>query len=367
VDLEPRPTTGGTLFLLTEAFRSAGGVQTFNRDQLAAIAQCEPGLPLSALVLNDRPSDLPAGWIGGRATGCSRHKWRFAAQAWCAVRRQRPARVLLGHRNFLPLVGLITLASPASEVWLVTYGIEALPRLRTHERLCLSWVRRVFAISPQTAAAFERAGCHRTIELWPCALPSAWTLPEVEPPRFQAPYRLLSVSRLAPPERSKGLDFTLRALALLRRSGTPAELDIVGDGDDRGRLEALVATEGLRAAVRFHGAADAATLGALYGRADLFVLPSGSEGFGLVYLEAMAHERPVVAADAGGTPFVVRPGVSGVLVPFGDAEALAGALSSLIADPHQARALGRSGRKFLLDNFTFQHLLERTALLLRGP
>jgi hypothetical protein len=106
------------------------------------------------------------------------------------------------------------------------------------------------------------------------------------------------VSRLAPPERSKGLDYTLHALAILRRGGTSVELDVVGDGDDRGRLEAVAAAEGIRAAVRFHGALDAAALGELYARADLFVLPSGSEGFGLVYLEAMAHARPVVAADA---------------------------------------------------------------------
>ena len=98
--------------------------------------------------------------------------------------------------------------------------------------------------------------------------------------------------------------------------------------------------EGVADAVHFHGAVDNHALGARYRAADVFVLPSGAEGFGLVYLEAMAHGRPVVGADAGGTPFVVRPGESGVLVPYGNVEILAGAPQGRVSNLE--RSLGLS-------------------------
>jgi hypothetical protein len=102
----------------------------------------------------------------------------------------------------------------------------------------------------------------------------------------------------------------------------------------------------------------------LYALSDIFVLPSGAEGFGIVYLEAMAFAKPVIAADAGGAPFVVRPGASGILVTYGDAAGLARSIETLIQDPDAARALGSRGRAFLERNFSFEQMVRRTRSLL---
>jgi glycosyltransferase involved in cell wall biosynthesis len=92
---------------------------------------------------------------------------------------------------------------------------------------------------------------------------------------------------------------------------------------------------------------------------DAVLMPSLSEGHGLTTLEAMASGLPVVASRTGGLSEVVVDGETGMLVPPGDAEALAGALTALAADRDRARALGRAGRKRVEQEFGVERMLER--------
>jgi glycosyltransferase involved in cell wall biosynthesis len=361
-----RALSGGTVFLLGETFRSPGGIQTFNRALVQAVRTCRPAEPLAALVLNDGPRDVShREWDGLVRRAFSRRKWAFAAAAMVRAARQRPRRIILGHRNLLPLAPFLARASARSRIWLLVYGIDARPALRPAERRALRAVQAVFAISPQTAAAFRaEAGYAGEPALWPCSLPYGWALPEVDPPKMEAPFRVLVVSRLAPPERYKGVDTVIRAVAEVRRRGLPVELDVVGDGADRARLERIASEDGASSAVRFHGQVEDQALRAAYAGCDLFALCSAREGFGIVYLEAMAFGRPVVAAAAGAAPFVVRPDVSGYLVPFGDAVGLAECLAQRLRDPSGSRRMGLRARRFLEENFTFDRLVDRTAAIL---
>jgi glycosyltransferase involved in cell wall biosynthesis len=95
-----------------------------------------------------------------------------------------------------------------------------------------------------------------------------------------------------------------------------------------------------------------------YVNATVFCLPSVQEGFGIVFLEAMAAELPVVACRIAAVPEVVQDGVTGLLVPPRDPAALAGEIERLIADPELARRLGRDGRRRVL-GFTPRHVAER--------
>ena len=117
---------------------------------------------------------------------------------------------------------------------------------------------------------------------------------------------------------------------------------------------------GLAGAVRFHGAVSDAERDRLYAACDLFVLPSTGEGFGIVYLEALAHAKPVIAADAGGAPFVVRPGVSGYLVPPRQPKALASCIADRVRAAQESRRIGASGREMVLREFSFEAFLSRT-------
>jgi glycosyltransferase involved in cell wall biosynthesis len=91
-----------------------------------------------------------------------------------------------------------------------------------------------------------------------------------------------------------------------------------------------------------------------YAHCNVFALPSRGEGFGLVFLEAMAHGKPVIGGAHGGTPDVVEDGVTGLLVPHGDVALLSGALESLLTDPARASAMGERGRESVQTAYTFE-------------
>jgi asparagine synthase (glutamine-hydrolysing) len=356
----PRPVRGGSLFLLTEAFRHPGGIQTFNRTLVQAVRHCVPDEPFSVVVLNDAPEDvLRPEWTGFSARGCSRSRVFFSLVSVRVARAQRPHRVILGHRHLLPLAPILRWASRLSELWLVVHGVEARPALCLLERLCLRSLTRVLAVSPQTAELFRESGCHKVATVLPNSLSPSWEIPDSAPPRLGATIRLLTVSRLVPRDRYKGIDVAIRAVGLLRAAGMDVALDVVGAGQDLDRLRAVARVESVEDVVVFHGQVSDGILRSLYAACDIFVLPSTHEGFGIVYLEAMAFAKPVIAADAAGAPFAVRPGISGVLVPPGDPVRLADAVRALVRDPEGARSLGTRGRQFLLDNFSFRQMTER--------
>jgi hypothetical protein len=105
---------------------------------------------------------------------------------------------------------------------------------------------------------------------------------------------------------------------------------------------------------------------ACYANCEIFALPSRGEGFGLVYLEAMAFGKPVIGGAHGGVLDVVENGVTGWLVPHGDIERLSGALESLLADPVRAMEMGERGRERLMSKFSFETFRSHLAQLLDG-
>jgi D-inositol-3-phosphate glycosyltransferase len=158
---------------------------------------------------------------------------------------------------------------------------------------------------------------------------------------------VLYVGRLEP---IKGLDTLFDAVASLRAAGLPVTVQVVGgDADEQspsgheGHLRWRIRELGLTASVRFRGPQPQSTLRDYYVAADATVLPSYYESFGMVALEAMACGSPVVGSRVGGLTTTVRDGVTGYLVPEGDAAALAQRLADLTADPDARERLGREG------------------------
>lgn len=172
--------------------------------------------------------------------------------------------------------------------------------------------------------------------------------------------RLITVARLEP---VKSLDVLLRALDIARRGGLDAHLTVVGDGSERGGLERLARELELEHHVTFTGWRDEVT--ELLRRADLFVMASRSEGLSLTLLEAMAVGLPVVATAVGGNPEVVEAGVTGLLVPHGDAAAMAAAMRDVLATPGRAAALGAAGRERALARFSLDAMADAYTRLYR--
>ncbi len=196
-------------------------------------------------------------------------------------------------------------------------------------------------------------------ELYEASASDTWVIPAgVDPDLFrpgdkaEAQRRLglpdgkiiLSVGRTEP---LKGFDILINALALLD-GHDDANLVIVGGnrGRDRelSRLRSLAASLGLRDRVTFTGAVDQSALPAFYNAADVFVLPSYYESFGLVALEAMACGTPVIASRVGGLKTFIESGKTGYLIPWQSAEPFARSLEVVLSSPQLRDALGSAAR-----------------------
>ena len=155
------------------------------------------------------------------------------------------------------------------------------------------------------------------------------------------PPTFLYVGRL---KRYKGVEVALRALALARRERPELSLDIAGSGDDAPRLTRLAEELGLAAAVRFHGFVSEARKRDLFRSAWANLFPSPKEGWGLTVIEAAACGTPSLASNSPGLRDSVRDGVTGYLVPHGDAPALAARLLELAGAPALVARLGQAAR-----------------------
>ena len=171
--------------------------------------------------------------------------------------------------------------------------------------------------------------------------------------------RLLFVGRLSG---QKGIEALLHAVAAMKLA---SELDVVGDGPDRDALVRRAGELGIALRVRWHGQLSQPELPAMYRRAAAVVVPSVDEGLGLVAVEALLCEAPVVAFDSGGLRDVIQHEKTGLLVAPGDHVALARALDDLLAREGRGADLGKAGRIYALSTFAPESAARRYAGIYR--
>ncbi|MEL6179384.1 MAG: glycosyltransferase family 4 protein, partial [Myxococcota bacterium] len=188
----------------------------------------------------------------------------------------------------------------------------------------------------------------------PVFLEHRWAVPAEEDEVQERP--VVFFGRLS---RDKGADVLLEALALLkeRRGAAPKTL-IIGRGDEAAALEAQMARLGVRDRVERAPWMTPEQLASVLARSAVVALPSRHESFGNAMAEAMAVGAPLVSCQAGSIPEVVEAGVTGVLVPPGDAPALATALGRLLDDPRWGEQLGRAGRARVKARFSWAGVAE---------
>ncbi len=371
------------LILAPEYAPSVGGVQRY----LAGLAKALG--PDAATVLapghpedreHDDRSPVPVERVAGSRGLLWPVAWYRAALRSLA---RRPATALVaGHIRLAPVAWALARRTGLPLVCLA-YGMDVTAgRFGRLKRSLWRSASRVVAISRFTADRVIEQGVHPSrVALLPPGLDPG----EVPPARSgdaAAARRarglgpgpiLLTVSRLAASERYKGHELVFDAVARLGPRFPGLVHVVVGEGDDRPRLEAEALRRGVAGRVRFAGRQSDADLADWYRLADVFVMPSGVlrdreglkfEGFGIVYLEAAAAGLPVVAARAGGAVDAVVDGATGLLVDPGDPDGRAAALESILSDPPLARTFGRAGRERALRDFLWHRLPVRERL---GP
>lgn len=228
----------------------------------------------------------------------------------------------------------------------------------------LTWSARtadaVTAISSSTADRL-RALAGRDAHVIPFAAGLARTGGEGRPALSgPGPLRLLFVGRLV---QRKGVEYLVEALALVRQTRS-VELTIVGEGEWKDTIQEAAKRAGVERDVRFSGHVSEPDLRRCYEASDIFVLPAvidakgDTEGLGVVLLEALSFERPVIGSDVGGIPDIVRPGETGWLAPPGNPKALAEAILEVAADPERARRIARRGRAIVEQRFSLERVTE---------
>jgi glycosyltransferase involved in cell wall biosynthesis len=223
--------------------------------------------------------------------------------------------------------------------------------MRVHARLA----HTIAPIAAVNEGYLPARRCARVVRV-----PDGIAIPAAPPaPRngFARPLRLCVVGAITP---DKGQGTAVAALATLRERGVEAELDLVGRVQDEAMAAALLGDAralGLEDRVRVRGETDG--IDAALDGADILLLTSRGEGTPLVLMEALARLKPVVASAVGGVPDIVRDGETGLLVPPGDAGALAAAVARLTADPGAARAMAAAGRRHVEARFATEPCLAR--------
>lgn len=180
----------------------------------------------------------------------------------------------------------------------------------------------------------------------------------VDPERFQpaeidpTKLRILSVGNLIP---TKGHALLLRAFARVRQQIPDCELEIIGDGPERGRLLALASELGILPRVSFRGRQDRHTVVEAMQKCAVFALPSRYEGLGCVYLEAMACGKPAIGCSGQGIEEIIVDSKNGCLIPPDDEAALTETLRRLLNDAALRRKLGFAARTTVLQKHTLEH------------
>jgi len=359
------------LGLFTELL-GPGGIQRIGRHTSAALASlaAHQGCGYLILSLNDPPGHhvLRVGSYQFTFQGFGRRKLQFTMAALNGAFRAHLA--YLGHPNFAPLGVIAHTLNPRLRYWVATYGIEVWSPLPLIRRLGLRFAYGITTLSRFTANQLvEKQKVNRArIALIPPALDPNF-LSENTPLKSlgQMPGKiLLTVTRLAATEQLKGVDMVIQAMPRILRDVPDVYYYVVGDGDDRSRLETLVGKLGIQSRVRFVGEQEGDELKAYYQDSDVFVMPSRKEGFGVVFLEAMAFGKPVIGGNHGGTPDVIVDGETGFLVEHGDIDSLVKHLTSLLQDANLRRRMGQAARQRVMDNYTFEHFQQRLKQLLTG-
>jgi phosphatidyl-myo-inositol dimannoside synthase len=296
--------------------------------------------------------------------GFGRAKMRFLLSGMAGARAGKgPAAgaILALHPNLGLPARWIQRTARSLKTIVICHGVEVwkpLPRLRRRALVAANFILAPSSHTIRKLISVQGVTQEKIRKLPWCLSPSFLAmaddrgkLPEL--PDFPRGRIVLTVGRWAASERYKGVDLLIGAIAQLRGTHSDLHLVAVGSGDDLPRLRALAGSRGVSGVIHFFENLSREEIAACYARADLFALPSTAEGFGLVFLEAMAFSKPVVGAAAGGSLDVIEDGVNGLLIPANDPERLAQALDRLLRDDMLCAELGRRGAEIVRQKFQF--------------
>lgn len=370
------------VFVFLEIFAREGGIQSYVKDIFPAyreLSDCEEGKHAEVFLLRDSSEctnpfasekvkfhylkTLPL-WLG---------RIKLAMALLSCLLLRRPRHVFCGHINLAPLVQIFCQSLGISYT-VLTYGKEVWKPLPSQQRFALQQANSIWTISrySRDIACQVNDIDPDKVRFLPCVVDGTIFHRDRKPSHLLQKYGLenakvlMTVARLWSGDIYKGVDVTIRALPEIARVFPDVKYLVIGRGDDRPRLEKLATDLGMGDRVIFAGFVATEELPSHYRVADAYIMPS-QEGFGIVYLEAMASGIPVLSGDTDGSADPLQDGKLGWQVPHRDAVAVAKACIEILtglAEQTDPRCDGEWLRECTLAKFGKETLTRQLKQLL---
>jgi glycosyltransferase involved in cell wall biosynthesis len=351
-----------------------GGIQVFSAFFLDALSSLRPSASYEVLIKHDsRGVEETDGGPRIHTSGAWPMSVRTPAFAAALLGRgllRRPDLVITTHLNFSAAARWLKRLAGVP-YWVVAHGIEAWDVRKPHLRTALREADLILAVSSYTRErllAEQSLDPARVVVLPNTVSPGSFRIGP-KPDYLLARYGLgpeqpviLTVSRLFQSEQYKGYDKILEAMPRIIERLPAVRYIIAGDGDDRGRIERLIAEKGLGGRVTLAGFVPDAELCDHYNLCDVFAMPSKREGFGIVYLEAMACGKPTLAGNKDGAVDALQEGKLGALVNPDDTREITDTLVDILEStyPNDLMYRPEALREAVVDAFgfdSFKHTL----------
>jgi len=359
---------------------ATGGIQAVCRFLVRALGECLPDARIAVISKNDQsvPDSEENTFPQFSTVGCWAPSQRTAAFTIELLRwamRDRPDLIIATHVNFTPIAYWL------KKLWKIPFialghGVEVWQIQRGQVRHALRAADRLLAVSEFTRKKMASALSISSdaIEVLPNTFDVEKFAPGPKPHFLLKRYGLrpdqpviLTVARLASVEKYKGYDQVLRTLPALKKVFPDVRYILGGRGSDRSRVLKLINELGLTDSVMLAGYIPDYELRAFYNLCNVFVMPSKGEGFGIVFLEALACGKPVIAGNRDGSVDAVLNGRLGVLVNPESVDEISTALIQVLSKTHPLRILQQPEelRRAVIDAYGYGRFVERLQPLIK--
>lgn len=364
---------------MPDVFQFKGGIQVYSAFFIQALERILPDSDRHVFLKNDAKStdDLQFNpdtkfQFAGQWKYSWLHTPVFAFQVFLAALQERPNLIICGHINFSPLALQIfnLLKIP---YWVIVHGIDAWDIKEASKISALKAAEKILSVSEYTSnhILIDQENSLKNIHILSNTFNANQFIIQSKPQYLLDRYQLdknqhiiLTVARLAGGDRYKGYDQIIQSLPIIRQQIPNIHYLLVGKGNDRDRVEAIIDSTNVRDCVTLTGFVSDEELGDHYNLCDVFAMPSKREGFGIVYLEALACGKPTIGGNQDGAIDALCHGKLGALVDPDDIQKLAETIISILQGtyPNSLIYQPQALRQAVIDTFgleQFQKTLAR--------
>ncbi|MEJ8842198.1 glycosyltransferase family 4 protein [Lacibacter sp. H375] len=361
-------------FFVLTAFSHMGGIEKFNRAFMKALADLSATLQLKTTLGGMHDQRFDQDYTAQQTYHTFKGK-KLSFVLWAVKKSLRQDVIILGHLNLAPIAVLLKLIAPKKKLIIICHGIEVFEPVSGLKKKALQQADQVLTVSSFTQQQLiSRQGLPaEKITVFPNTIDPFFQFPVdfTKPVYLQERYGIapqekviFTLTRLNSNEGYKGYDTLVSILPALLKKNIPFKYILAGKADatELLRMNTLIKSLGLEQQVMMPGFVSDEEITDHYLLADVFVMPSKGEGFGIVYTEAMACGLPVIAGNKDGSTEALQFGELGTLVDPDNADELKEALMNVLNEQHDPVQVQQKMLKY----FSFEKFKERLKLVLES-